>query len=72
MGDLVDKAQERELEIREDALATHAALNARPRESRIFCAECGDRIPLARREAVPGCKRCVHCEEDFELRMGTR
>lgn len=25
------------------------------------CVECGDEIPVARREAVPGCRKCVHC-----------
>ncbi|MGE4334544.1 MAG: TraR/DksA family transcriptional regulator [Pigmentiphaga sp.] len=30
------------------------------------CIDCGEEIPLARRQAVPGCKRCVNCQEMFE------
>lgn len=30
------------------------------------CEECGDRIPKARRLAVPGVQLCVHCQEYAE------
>ncbi|WP_400636994.1 TraR/DksA C4-type zinc finger protein [Pseudomonas aeruginosa] len=30
-------------------------------ESAHECRECGDVIPHARREAVPGCVRCIEC-----------
>lgn len=30
------------------------------------CAECGDRIPKARRLAVPGVQMCVDCQEYAE------
>ncbi|SUA36314.1 phage associated protein [Neisseria zoodegmatis] len=30
------------------------------------CDDCGDPIPEARRQAVPGCTRCVYCQEYFE------
>jgi phage/conjugal plasmid C-4 type zinc finger TraR family protein len=30
------------------------------------CAECGDRIPKARRLAVPGVQMCVDCQEYSE------
>lgn len=40
------------------------------------CIECGVQIPDKRRNAIPGCKRCIDCEEDYEKRngrsMGTR
>ena len=32
------------------------------------CEECGDEIPLARRQAVPGCQLCVFCQEKYERR----
>jgi phage/conjugal plasmid C-4 type zinc finger TraR family protein len=37
------------------------------------CAECDVRIPQARREAVPGVRLCVACQEerDQELRIGS-
>jgi len=31
------------------------------------CVDCGDKIPLARREAVQGCRRCIHCQGLSEL-----
>ena len=30
--------------------------------SRSECVECGEAIPRARQLAVPGCSRCVHCQ----------
>ena len=30
------------------------------------CKECGEGIPEARREAVPGCTRCVACQREVE------
>lgn len=32
------------------------------------CAECGDEIPEARRQAVPGCTLCVACARRQEVR----
>ncbi|MFB6311530.1 MAG: TraR/DksA C4-type zinc finger protein [Salinirussus sp.] len=43
---------------------TERALAARPRfegESAEECQECGDPIPQARREALPGTTQCVDC-----------
>jgi phage/conjugal plasmid C-4 type zinc finger TraR family protein len=31
-----------------------------------YCEDCGAVIPLPRREAVPGCTRCVKCQQEFE------
>lgn len=36
------------------------------RESATECEECGDDIPKARRDAVPGCVLCVHCQSMME------
>jgi len=30
------------------------------------CEECGEPIPLKRREAVPGCLYCVACQAEYE------
>lgn len=41
-------------------------LSKRPQyqgQSAEFCIECGERIPLARRMALPGVKHCVCCIE---------
>lgn len=31
-----------------------------------FCAECGNRIPENRRNAIPGCKLCFECQTMIE------
>lgn len=36
-------------------------------ESALYCEDCGDRIPDARREAVPGCQSCRDCAEINEM-----
>ncbi|MDN3521627.1 DksA/TraR family C4-type zinc finger protein [Halomonas ramblicola] len=33
-------------------------------ESRHHCEECGDEIPQARREAVPGVRLCIACQSE--------
>jgi len=32
----------------------------------IGCIDCGEVIPEARRKAIPGCERCVKCQEIYE------
>lgn len=36
-------------------------------ESATHCGECGERIPDARRRAMPGCKVCADCKQTAEL-----
>lgn len=67
MADLVDRAQAREEELREEALGrARAALRAVAVAT--DCLDCGGRIPAARRRAVPGCERCVYCQVEHERR----
>ena len=35
-------------------------------ESSEICTECGDIIPIARREAMPGCTLCIKCQTELE------
>lgn len=35
-------------------------------ESRRECEECGEAIPEARREALPGVRLCVACQEEMD------
>lgn len=35
-------------------------------ESLAFCDECGNPIPEARRQALPGVQHCVHCQGELE------
>jgi ssDNA-binding Zn-finger/Zn-ribbon topoisomerase 1 len=45
--------------------------------SGIACKDCNEQISLARRRAIPGCKRCGDCQKERETaikraRMGSR
>ena len=40
-------------------------------ESLKYCADCGVEIPAARREAVPGVRRCVGCQSALDKDAGT-
>ena len=35
-------------------------------ESLQFCAECGEEIPEARRQSIPGVRLCIHCQEEAD------
>lgn len=66
MTDILDRASELEELQREVALAS---ARYRPAgQSYSHCEECGDDIPEARRKAVPGCHRCIHCQQRYEQR----
>lgn len=65
MTDTIDRAAEHEAMFLAEAL--HKA--RKPFEHTISaetCEDCGDPIPEARRQAVPGCTRCVWCQAYFE------
>ena len=36
------------------------------RESAEVCMDCGEPIPESRRRAVPGCVRCVDCQQEHD------
>lgn len=67
MTDVFDRAQEREEEMRQDALAEQAR-HAPPLagDSAEVCAMCGATIPQGRRAALPGVQTCVECQTDIE------
>lgn len=67
MTDIFDRAQEREEEMRQDALANQAR-HAGPtgRESAEICGVCDEPIPEERRRAVPGVQTCIECQRDIE------
>lgn len=70
MSNFFDRAAERELELREDALAEQrrrAPTNTHTvADSAEFCRVCEEPIPQGRREAEPGCQLCVVCKTDLE------
>jgi phage/conjugal plasmid C-4 type zinc finger TraR family protein len=68
MVDIVDRAQAREAELLEDALARARGPLAAAAASRVHCQDCDGPIPAARRRAVPGCTTCVDCQDARERR----
>lgn len=70
--DVTDTATELEEAFREQALAARVVGRAHYTGPRItHCESCGDPIPAARSEILPGVELCVSCQEDIE-RMGNR
>lgn len=63
--DAADFAQEREERHRAEALAK-VAIKPGQDVSNWFCVDCLLSIPHKRREASPGCTRCVECQEIAE------
>ena len=55
-ADIADEIAERE---RTAALAGREIYTG---ESAEECEDCGDEIPIKRRQAIPGCTRCAFCQ----------
>lgn len=76
MPDDVDRASEREQQLRDDALRDHGLrfrlgdANDWQRLSAVHCVAegCGERISDARRQALPGVKFCMDCQQELERR----
>lgn len=73
MTDVLERAQEHEQELRQDALtaqARRAGLEGKTADdSATECAVCADPIPQARREAYPGTQLCVDCQTETEQEL---
>lgn len=65
MTNFFDRASELEQRQRDEALARQAA-KQHAGGSLSHCEDCGDVIPEKRRQAVPGCRRCIHCQQRHE------
>jgi phage/conjugal plasmid C-4 type zinc finger TraR family protein len=50
-----------------DELARLKARRAPVGESAVFCADCEEPIPQARREALPGVKLCIECVQERDV-----
>ncbi|MBM9605953.1 TraR/DksA family transcriptional regulator [Desulfopila inferna] len=71
MADQFDRAQELDAVFREQALAIHKrAASQGTGTARTICVDCDEKIPQARRIAVPGCLRCVECATLYERLKG--
>lgn len=65
MADLADLAQQ-STEVYLKAARRNSQRLKPMGESAKVCDECGEAIPEARRQAVPGCRLCVACQEDAD------
>lgn len=73
MDDL-DRAQEREEELRADALAEFERAHPRPAEagptaSASHCVLCDEPIQEGRRQALPGVQTCIECQIWLEYEL---
>lgn len=66
--DIFDRAQELEELHRNASLAALATTETGQTYS--HCEDCGEPIPEARRKVVPGCHRCITCQEWHEKTKG--
>jgi len=70
MADEIDRAQTINEQHLDDALAAHLRRPAYTvADSALICIDCERPIPARRREAVPGCTRCVGCQTHYERRL---
>ncbi|MBC2383561.1 TraR/DksA family transcriptional regulator [Pseudomonas sp. WS 5096] len=69
MADIADFANDLVQQRLDQALAVRAAqLSTTTLHSLMFCDECDEPIPEARRLAQPGCTHCVDCQSADDLR----
>ncbi|PWC14219.1 DksA/TraR family C4-type zinc finger protein [Brenneria roseae subsp. americana] len=52
----------------DDAIA-RARSQLKQGESALHCEECGTPIPEARRDALPGVRYCIQCQEQFDKKQ---
>ncbi|WP_321346432.1 TraR/DksA C4-type zinc finger protein [Halopseudomonas oceani] len=72
MPDFGDLGAERTQQMIDDALAERRYQASRLAIDNPYCVACGQAIPLKRREVVPGCEYCIHCQSINEQRKGAR
>lgn len=75
MTDVFERASDHEAELRADALenqAIHAGLRGKTfNDSALLCRVCDEKIPLARRRALPGVQTCIECQGYLENELKT-
>jgi len=66
MTDDADRAAQIVMDAEERALATRLVRMRTLGCATSSCTVCGDPIPVARRQAVEGCRTCVECQDALE------
>lgn len=64
--DSIDKASQLEEAQRKAAIEAARGSVSDDNESFEECIICSDKIPLARRKAIKGCKTCINCQREME------
>jgi phage/conjugal plasmid C-4 type zinc finger TraR family protein len=64
--DIIDNANDAAERFNQQSLAEHRGTGQPTRPSRRECLDCEEPIPEARRNAVPGCERCIDCQDALE------
>ncbi len=76
VGDWIDDAVKREQDVLDDALQEQRLRDPTRgktlADSAFECDACGDPIPQARREAVPGVRCCVPCAHAIAVAEGRK
>ena len=65
--DLIDRANQHAERMLAAQLDSQLGRGHYQGESLHRCEACDDPIPEARRHAVPGVRKCVHCQSRFDL-----
>ena len=63
MADTIDQAQHMQDAYLQERLSRVQAEKNSQSSSLLYCMDCGEEIPKARRKAVPGCQLCVTCQK---------
>lgn len=61
-----DGAIQEQIDASTEESVERARSNLPKGESLEFCEECGEAIPQARREAVPGVRLCIACQTELD------
>jgi phage/conjugal plasmid C-4 type zinc finger TraR family protein len=74
MADDLDRAAEYEALRLKVALENHfaQARDMAEADGDGICIDCGEPIPEARQRALPGCRRCIECQQRYESRINGR
>ena len=66
MPDEIDQVQTFVGQLQVEALQRHQRSREPDDNTGIECVGCETEIPLKRRQAKPGCRRCIDCQKQFE------
>ena len=64
--DEIDQAQAYSEDFQNFALRQQQISRELPNYTGLLCVECQEEIPEKRRQAMPGCCRCIDCQTDHD------